>query len=654
VLRIARGLAIGLVFLLFAFGGTILVAGRGSPRSGAARLLKAGAQWFLGLRGPVLRFWGQPDIWVELEGTRAFVASTFEALIFDVSVDGTLRLVSSIPMGGLVHGFAVCGNILYVAAGDGGLVVVDITAPDHPLKLITIESFGYTLSVTRHGDRLYTMERQEGVRVFDVSDPRRPRQVGAFRNAHWTNNAAVSDDGRYVYVTDADRGLIVLDAGGGGDPVERATLPLPPAPDRMIRPIDPAPLNIQYRDGFVYMAAVDRGLVVADVRRPEMPRLAALLRLPGDSVDVRLQGNRAFVAQEPVGVAVVDISRPEAPRLVHVVEERGCPHSVAVSGSRALVALVGQGVDVLDISDADLPHAVAEFVPTPEARNVAVAGSFAYVAQGSGGLQIYDVREPWRPRLVSTRATRDYDFDVRVVPPLAYLAEGSVGFTILNLSDPAHPVALSTTDTPEHAFSIAVASDRLYTAEGMYGFEVADTTDLRHPRVLGAGTKDGYTFCVLLLSARLLAVADFFGGLRLVDVGSPAAPDILWTGPRNVTRMATDGHLLYFVSISGKLGILNVDNPRSPVLLGNLSLSGSSLGLAVRDGLAAVAADGDGVQLVDVHDPASPRLLGGARTNGHAWGLTFDRDLLFVADGDRGLSVVNVSDPEHPRLVSPP
>ena len=61
---------------------------------------------------------------------------------------------------------ALRGDVLYVGAGDGGLIVVDVADSSHPRVLCSLRSFGYTFGVALAGERLYTAERDRGVRIF--------------------------------------------------------------------------------------------------------------------------------------------------------------------------------------------------------------------------------------------------------------------------------------------------------------------------------------------------------------------------------------------------------------------------------------------------------------------------------------------------------
>jgi hypothetical protein len=627
------------------------VRGRGSFEAGVADIVKSTMLWAFDFRGPLLEFWGRPLLWMEANDTHAFAGGAFEVLIFPLGVGKDLRPVGRIAVGGIVHGMALRGEVLYVAAGDGGLVVADVSNPEAPVARATLRSFGYTFGLAAQGERLYVAERSAGMRVFDISTPDRPVQVDSFTGAPWANTVAVSEDGKHVFIADGERGLIILDTSTPGGLGERATFALPEAPaSRRFRPIDPPPLHVQVRDGFAYLAAFDLGLLIVDVRSPSAPKLVARIEAPGDTMDVRLQGGLAYLAQEPFGVVVVDISEPTKSRQVGSIELPGCAHSLAVTEQFVVVALLAQGAALLHLHQGETPKLVSHYRPAAEARNLHLESNLLFLAQGSGGLEIYDVSQPEEPRFIARRETRDYVFDVKAAGPRAYVAEGQMGLVVLDVSAPEQPREIDVIDTPEHAFTVSVAKQRLYTAEGMYGFAVIDSDQAYAPSGGSPDKLEGYTFTVQAAGEDRLVVADFLGGLRLLDLTSVSQPRLLWEGPRRVMRMAFDPDLLYAVTYNGRLEIFQLGPELLPVRRGVVKLPGRGVGLSVRRGLAAVAGHSDGVWLVGVNDPDRPRLLGATRTRGTAWGVALGDDWLYVADGRSGLSVVDVRNPSTPLL----
>ncbi|HQP97291.1 MAG TPA: M56 family metallopeptidase, partial [bacterium] len=87
---------------------------------------------------------------------------------------------------GFGEGLAVAGSTVYLANGNNsdesqnGLYVIDASTPDD-LKVAGKARFqGWVEGVLQSGDRVYITNTQLGVRMFDVSDPKNPKEL-----AHW-------------------------------------------------------------------------------------------------------------------------------------------------------------------------------------------------------------------------------------------------------------------------------------------------------------------------------------------------------------------------------------------------------------------------------------------------------------------------------------
>ena len=95
--------------------------------------------------------------------------------------------------------------------------------------------------------------------------------------------------------------------------------------------------------------------------------------------------------------------------------------------------------------------------------------------------------------------------------------------------------------------------------------------------------------------------------------------------------------MAYVADYSGGLEIIDVSNPTSPVRLGGYRTSGSAQDVAVSGALAYVADVDAGLQVIDVSDPTSPVRVGGYDTSGLAFGVAVAGNRIYVADAEKGL-----------------
>jgi hypothetical protein len=286
---------------------------------------------------------------------------------------------------------------------------------------------------------------------------------------------------------------------------------------------------------------------------------------------------------------------------------------------------------------------------------------YLYVTGRDAGLLVFEVSDPARPRLITTVPgsafgslylnNLDQDGDALYVALGNFMARPhqTPGLAVVDVSDPANPTV---TDVWRHdagtrgAHVVEAGGGYAYLGgsfEGLIILDVSDRRDVRfvsrlvpdvdfpraNPPALQRPAARGLT----LVSDDLLALAYDAGGLRLIDVSDKRAP-------REVGRYINP-------SINPAVQAQAYNN------------------VVVREGVAYVAVDYCGVEVVDVRDPSRPRPLawwnpwacaGNAlnwfRSPGHASELVLrpEQDRLFVSAGDVELAVLDVRDPRAPVL----
>ena len=82
------------------------------------------------------------------------------------------------PLPGVVIGVDVVGDVAYVAAGDAGLVAVDVSDPRAPRFVAAAGTAGMAFDVAVTGEMAVVAVRDVGLLVLDVADPHRMREVG--------------------------------------------------------------------------------------------------------------------------------------------------------------------------------------------------------------------------------------------------------------------------------------------------------------------------------------------------------------------------------------------------------------------------------------------------------------------------------------------
>jgi hypothetical protein len=170
---------------------------------------------------------------------------------------------------------------------------------------------------------------------------------------------------------------------------------------------------------------------------------------PGDDArDVKVVGQRAYVALGFGGVAFLDVADPTNCFALDRYESGEWVWSVAVAGNYAYVTDGNAGLQVIDVSNPTNCVRVGGYDVSVD--DVGVAGNYAYVTDGNAGLQVIDVSNPTNCVLVGgcNNGPNGWARRVAVVGNYAYVADDLAGLQVIDVSDPTNCVQVGDVPMP--------------------------------------------------------------------------------------------------------------------------------------------------------------------------------------------------------------
>lgn len=522
---------------------------------------------------------------LRIVGARAYLAAAGNEgglLVLDLSAPASPRLLSRAPTYGSASALDVAGGLAYVAGGlGGGVEIFDVTDPLSPTLRGALITPGSALGVAVSGQRAYVAAGGCGLQVLDISDPARPQLLGAL--ATGDEARAVLVQGQRVFVAAGGAGLAGFSITAGlPTPLGRAALS--PAGPGAPRAIDLAV------DGDRLLVAAETGAYSLSLGAPFPAALTADQATSAGIVAAYISAAGRYYAGLGGG-AVVDSTaadargQPLGPRFTLP----GPALDLADRGAALYVAAGDAGLAVLDPTGAQQAQPVEGPCPAAtkeeglEARRPAPCPAPTLPPSSAVGLQSTALSLPGSASAVVVSGDR------------GYVAGGVAGLHRLDLSDPLSPTLSLTIDTPGAALGLALAGDLAYVADRS-GLQVVD---------LAAGALRG-------------------------RYGAPAGSF--------VQDVALAGDRAYLADRGGLL-VVDVRDPDQPALAGGAS-GFTAYRLLVSAGLAYVAAGKDGLLVFSLADPDSPRLVGAYDTPGAAQDLALRGDTLIVADNSGGLLVL--------------
>jgi hypothetical protein len=327
-------------------------------------------------------------------------------------------------LGGRPDGVQVMFHRGYVYVGHpftgGGASVVDVRDPRNPTPVnfipvhprswsLHFQAFDRLLLLAEEFNFIAAQPREQwcdpdcgaGLRVYDLSDPANPRQIGfmaveglGLHRVWWTG-------GRYAYASAlldgfTDHIFIVIDLQDPAAPREVGRWWVPgmcqAAGEQNNWPGRVALHHPVVADGIAYCAWRDAGMILLDVSDPTTPRFVGqrnLLPSFGGATHTALplpRRNLAIVADE----AMADIS-VEPQKYIWVMDVRDKSNPVTV----ATMPLPSDS-DYVAAGGTFGPHNLWENRPDAYTSDTLVFATFQ-----SGGVRVYDINNPLRPEEVA-------------------------------------------------------------------------------------------------------------------------------------------------------------------------------------------------------------------------------------------------------------
>lgn len=546
---------------------------------------------------------------------------------------------SSDLLPGPVEGLAAGDGLLVAALGASGLAVLR-PGPAAPQPASVLELPGRALSVAVVGDTAYVAAGPGGLRVVDLTDASRPREQGTALALHHVRDVAVRSG--VAYVAAADEGLVAIDVSDPDAPREIGDLFT-----------GGFAYGLEILGSTAYVADGWGGLRVIDLVDPRRPRLVGTLRTHGWAMDVAVRGGLAYVAAGAQGLLVVDVADPASPATVGGIPLSGqLAARVIVDGDLAYVADPFEGLQLVDVRSPAKPGPVATWQPLLGAEGIAVADGYAYVAGSRSGLVVVDASDPVRPRYVDALPSA-----AEVV--LAQAVDGNVMFAsgegpTLFWADAIQGRLVAEAPFAWHAPMSAAVRGSLVVFADEEGVVVVDGSDPAPCRLAFYQTNffpDAPVFAytrAIALAGSIVYVSVDWEGIHVLDISEPRAPRLLAKVPSSDPESAPSGLVVIgdrlYAQDRSTLLAFDVSDPARPTLAATLELGGEPgpiwpRSLTAGGGYLFVTLGGAEVVAIDVSDPDRPRIAGQLVVPGRALSVASDGARLYVGSDEAGLLI---------------
>ncbi len=516
------------------------------------------------------------------------------------------------------------------------LAIYDIADPQNIRKVgeLTVSGQVFSEQLALVGNYAYVVALEEfsgggydiKLRIVDVSDPTRPREVGQY-----------APTGKKVYaVIVGNNYAYVAVSGSGGSALHVLNISNPASPQfvREITNVD----DLEGDGGTVagnrlYLVHGTKGISIWDISQPDNPQRLGSLDTPGVARSVAVSGNYAFVSEgrwfgsgaEKGYLRIVDVSNPANPQIVASVDvgddNPWFPLALDSANNRLFVGLFNRSQTVVyNISNPTNPVEVwrgeglfggADFsarrlVTSPSdgmfivwdisgatpnrlgehgiaLRPVVAALKDNYIVTNSkNGLVVFNVANPSQPQLVKHLPLQGFQMSSgRLVfaGDVGIYSHGVVNTNnlfFLNFADPTSPQLLQSYSHNYGIFALAVISDYLYVGRGggrdIYSISSrARLSSQTGNTILAMAAKvDPNIAGSVLYEAYQTGLST--SALRILPINDPPIP----SSPLGELRfnewiddMAIVGDTVFLVTRKGDLYIVDASDPTNPQQVGS-------------------------------------------------------------------------------------
>jgi hypothetical protein len=589
---------------------------------------------------------------VAVEGGYAYVGEGSALSVIDLSDPEDPTRVADISIPWIARDLSIQSGKIHIA-GDGGLLIVDILDPLNPSLLGSFPTSAAATNISVVGNLVFLALGEDGLLIVNASNPGQPVQIATYGGAFFD----VWATGGLAYLAGQD--LHILDISNPANPSLLGTF------------TEGWPYQAVHADGSLVYLAAGLNLLIVDASDASSPHLLYNESLPHHIYDVRAAGDVAYFltlefdtldSSNSCHAGALDVSDPNNPFQLGMVSERvssheSCAGHIQAAGDMLYVA--DSLFKVIDMSDPASPDWVGAYT-TLRPADLAVNGNFVYGADQTLDLAILESGEPFSLSRLGSLELDGWAEGVELadqyalvwsdLPSHPHFPAGRLN--VVDVSDPGQPV-LTSSSSVTGILDLSVAGDTIYLVDGRAGFsshlEIIDFSNPSFPALTGeygtifekAESVFGSGNFAYLISS------DYPSGenrqLRILDASDPENVLLIGSIPVEfVYELIVTGDLAFLASGEQGLQMIDVSDPAHPEPLFTYPLSGGAWDVHVEGSVAYIAAGSAGVEVVDFSDPSQAILVASGETFEDSRKVAVSRDLVYSLGLEAGMEILRL------------
>ncbi len=518
-----------------------------------------------------------------------------------VVMPGGPFIKKTLPLPYRLYDMAVYEGFGLIAAGERGLLVADVAAATLPKIVGSYSAASKITRVVVENDQAWIVDNETQVVVLHLANLVKPVVLGRYHSDQAIADMVVRSGYAYLLL-------------GRSCASSQAS----------VVPTDNAPTCGGSTD-----------LAIIDMRTPHAPIALSRTTLSSATQKIFVQGNYIYAAQ-PGGCSCAS-----------------CARSTCAS-------MHGAGLAIIDATDKTHPVQISRHAVTGGAMAVTVQDTIALVARGVNGIAVFDVTDPMQIKWLGSHSRLGRVLGITANARQALLWNDRNEVITLDMTRPALPsiTASHRNIAPVAAAWLDARNDNgtviTATSSAVHVMDFSATPPLISNENLDTG--QGVNFGGerrLFIDGNIAYVTDWFSGLHLYDISTPARPRLLssFHTPGSAKGVVVRDGYAFVADDDHGLNVVDVRDPVRPVSIATLATNGLAYTPKLAGNLLYLASHRGGFQIIDISNVASPKIIADVDTPGKSWSLEVAGNTLFVADDTSGILVFDVTDPAQPKQI---
>lgn len=301
---------------------------------------------------------------------------------------GGYKVVTKFATSGYAQDVLKKDTLLYMAQGEGGLEIIDISNIENPevVSTTTDRVRGYSTKIVNYDTVVYIAAGSFGVTVVDVANPVEPIVTQENSSMKPAKNLHIM--GNYLFTAVSELGVKIADI---------TYLPVPDPKYNISTSGFALGLTTSSDSAFLFVACGEMGLSIYDISdlqqiSVEYPPRVGWCDTPGKAENVIIleEESIAFMACGTAGLQIIDYADTNNVHVVGVFDGGGYAKDLMYRNNKIYQTAELAGLQIIDVSDYTNPTIVG-VVDTEFALGLDMDDEYIYVADETEGLIIISI-----------------------------------------------------------------------------------------------------------------------------------------------------------------------------------------------------------------------------------------------------------------------